>query len=83
MPIAVGTSLLIIVANSAAGVVAHLHGLNPDWGVTAAFAGTATAASLVAGQLGTRVDIYRLQRWFAYLVFSVAAFVLVDTVWLR
>lgn len=83
MPVAVGTSLLIIVANSAAGVAAHLHGLNLDWAVTAAFAGTATAASLVAGQLGTRVDIDRLQSWFAYLVFAVATFVLVDTIWLR
>ncbi|CAN5461165.1 sulfite exporter TauE/SafE family protein [soil metagenome] len=83
MPIAVGTSLLIIVANSAAGVAAHLHGLEFNWAVTAAFAGTAAAASLVAGHLGTRVDTDRLQRWFAYLVFIVAGFVLVDTIWLR
>lgn len=83
MPIAVGTSLLIIVANSVAGVLSHLHGLEVDWAVTAAFVATATIASLLAGHLGTRIDTVRLRRWFAYLVFAVAAFVLVDTIWLR
>lgn len=83
MTIAVGTSLLIIVVNSAAGFLSHLHGLQIDWAVTAAFAGTATVCSLIAGAMATRLDTGRLQRWFAYLVFAVAAFVIVDTIWLR
>ncbi|MET4431579.1 sulfite exporter TauE/SafE family protein [Mycolicibacterium sp. 624] len=83
MPIAVGTSLLIIVANSAAGVISHLPGLDINWTVAAAFAVTATTASLVAGHLGTRMNTARLQHWFAYLVFTIAAFVIIDTVFLR
>lgn len=83
MPIAVGTSLLIITANSAAGVVSHLHGLHINWAIAAAFAGTATVASLIAGHLGTRLNTDRLQRWFALLVFAVAAFVVIDTLWLQ
>ena len=83
MPVAIGTSLLIIVANSAAGFLSHLQGLSIDWAVAGAFAATATAASLVAGHLGTRMNTDRLKRWFAYLVFAVAAFVLIDTIWLR
>lgn len=83
MPIAVGTSLLVIVANSAAGLLSHLHGLSTDWAVAGDFAATATVTSLIAGHLGTRLNTDRLQRWFAYLVFAVAAFVLVDTIWLR
>lgn len=83
MPIAVGTSLLIITANSAAGVVSHLHGLHINWAIAAAFASTATVAALIAGHLGTRLNTDRLQRWFALLVFAVAAFVVVDTLWLR
>ena len=83
MPIAIGTSLLIIVANSAAGVFSHLHGLQINWAVTAAFVGTATVCSLIAGHLGPHINHDRLQRWFAYLVFAVAAFVLTDTIWLR
>jgi uncharacterized membrane protein YfcA len=83
MPIAIGTSLLIIVANSAAGVLSHLSGATIDASITAAFVGTAVAGSLIAGQLGTKVDTHRLQHWFAYLVFAVAAYVLVDTIYIR
>lgn len=83
MPIAIGTSLVIIVANSVAGFVSHIGDAGIDWSITAAFAGTAVVTSLVAGHLGTRLDTVRLQRWFAYLVFAVAAYVLVDTILLR
>ncbi|WP_078292176.1 sulfite exporter TauE/SafE family protein [Mycobacterium sp. D16R24] len=83
MPIAVGTSLLIIVANSAAGVVVHLGGASIDWSITTAFVGTAILGSLIAGHVGTKLDTGRLQRWFAYFVFAVAAYVLTDTVFLR
>lgn len=81
MPIAVGTSLLIIVANSAAGVLSHLGALSADCIVAACFASTATVAALVAAHIGTGLNTDRLRRWFAYLVFAVAAFVLIDTVW--
>lgn len=83
MPIAIGTSLLIIVANSVAGVLSHVTGTSIDWTMTAAFVGTAIVGSLIAGQVGTRLDTRRLQHWFAYLVFAVAAYVLVDTILLR
>ncbi|OPX11099.1 sulfite exporter TauE/SafE family protein [Mycobacterium sp. AT1] len=83
MPVAIGTSLLIIVANSAAAVVSHLGGAGVDWAITTAFVGTAIVGSLVAGHYGTKLDTKRLQRWFAYLVFVVAAYVLADTLFLR
>ena len=73
MPIAVGTSLLIIVANSAAGLISDLPGVSIDW----------TIGSLIAGHFGTKLDTGRLQHWFGYLVFAVAAYVLVDTVFLH
>lgn len=82
MSVAVGTSLVIIVANSAAGLVSHLSGTSIDWAVTAAFAGTAIVGSVLAGHFGTRVNTARLQHWFAYLVFAVAAYVLVDAFFL-
>lgn len=83
MPIAIGTSLVVIVANSAAGVISHLGDVNIDWSIATAFVGTAVAGSLLAGHFGTKIDTHRLQHWFAYLVFAVAAFVLVDTIFLR
>lgn len=83
MTTAIGTSLLIIIANSAAGILSHLNTTSIDWAVTAAFVGTAIIGSLIAGQLGTKLDSTRLQHWFAYLVFIIAAYVLVDTLLLR
>jgi len=80
MTIAVGTSLIIIVVNSAAGLISHLGTAQIDWAITAAFAGAATIGSLFAGYLGTSADTQRLQRWFAYLIFAVAAYVLFDAV---
>ncbi|OBI79401.1 sulfite exporter TauE/SafE family protein [Mycobacterium sp. E740] len=79
---AVGTSLLIIVANSVAGIFSHLQGISIDWSVTVGFVAAAMVASLLAGYFGTKLDTARLQRWFAYLVLAVAAYVLVDTIFL-
>ncbi|RTL61623.1 MAG: sulfite exporter TauE/SafE family protein [Pseudonocardiaceae bacterium] len=75
---AVATSLAVIVINSAAGFVAHLGEAHLDPTITLAFAGTAVIGSLLAGRLAHRVPTARLQRWFAYLIFAVAAFVLVQ-----
>ncbi|MCV7346139.1 sulfite exporter TauE/SafE family protein [Mycolicibacterium rhodesiae] len=83
IPIAIGTSLLIIVVNSAAGFVSHLSVGGIDWAITGAFVGTAIVGSLVAAHLGTRLDTRRLQHWFAYLVFAVAGYVLVDTIFIH
>ncbi|GAT06894.1 sulfite exporter TauE/SafE family protein [Mycolicibacterium novocastrense] len=83
MPMAIGTSLLIIVANSAAGLVAHANAMTVDTTITVAFVGAAIAGSLIAGHLGTTVATARLQRWFAYLVIAVAAYVLIDTIAIR
>jgi uncharacterized membrane protein YfcA len=80
MTTAIGTSLLIITANSAAGLFSHLHSVDIDWSTTAAFVGAAITASLIAGQIGTKVNTGRLQHWFAYLVFAVALYVVIDTV---
>lgn len=83
MSTAVGTSLVIIAANSAAGAISHLGDAPLDWALTAAFVGTAVIGSVLAAHLGGRLDPQRLQRWFAYLVFTVAAWVLVDTMLIR
>ena len=75
---AVATSLAVIVINSAAGFAAHLGEANLDPGLTVAFAAAAIVGSLLAGRLARRVPTARLQRWFAYLVFAVAGFVLIQ-----
>lgn len=80
MTSAVATSLAVIVVNSAAGFTAHLGDTHLDLGLTLAFAGAAIIGALLSGRLTRRVPTSTLQRWFAYLVFAVAAFVLVQVV---
>jgi uncharacterized membrane protein YfcA len=79
MTTAIGTSLVIITANSIAGLFSHLQAISIDWQATAAFVLAAMATSLTAGFFGTRTDTARLHRWFAYLVFAVAGYLLADT----
>ena len=79
MASAVATSLVIIVLNSAAGFVAHLGETTIDVGIAATFTIAAIAGSLTAARLGSRQPAARLRRWFAYLVFSVATYVIIQT----
>jgi uncharacterized membrane protein YfcA len=78
MTAAIGTSLVIVAINSAAGFAAHAGDVTLDGSVTAGFTAAAVVAALVAGRLCARLDTGRLRRWFAYLVFVVAAAVLVQ-----
>jgi uncharacterized membrane protein YfcA len=79
MTTAAGTSLLIVVINSAAGFAAHAGDTTLDYRLTGAFTLAAIAGSLPAARLATRLPVDRLRRWFAYLVLAVAAFVVVQT----
>lgn len=76
---AVATSLVIIVINSAAGFTTHLSDAPIDIGIAGAFTIAAILGSLAAGHLAPRLPGERLRRWFAYLVLTVAAYVIVQT----
>jgi uncharacterized membrane protein YfcA len=78
METAIGTSLLIVTVNSAAGFAAHAGDAPLDVPVTVAFTAAAVVTALVAGRLASRLDTARLRRWFAYLVLTVAAGILVQ-----
>jgi uncharacterized membrane protein YfcA len=78
MTVAVGTSLVIIVINSVAGFIAHAGNAALDYPVVGAFTAAAVVGSLAAARLASRLPAERLRRWFAYLVFAVAAFVVVQ-----
>ncbi|GAB1692814.1 sulfite exporter TauE/SafE family protein [Krasilnikovia sp. M28-CT-15] len=80
MPAAVATSLVIIVINSAAGFAAHAGDAPIDYRIAAAFTVTAIAGSLAAARIASRIPTRRLQRLFAYLVFAVAAFVIIRSI---
>ncbi len=62
MQIAVGTSLLIIVANSSASLISYLGGgVTIDPAITIGFSGAAIVASLVSSRLGNCVNKGKLQ----------------------
>ncbi|MFI6571235.1 sulfite exporter TauE/SafE family protein [Nocardia fluminea] len=83
MSTAIGTSLVIVTANSGSGLLAYLGDLSLDWRITAVFTATAIGGSLIAGRYGQHIDTTRLQKWFAYLIFAVAAFIFIEVVFLR
>ncbi|MCA1675373.1 MAG: sulfite exporter TauE/SafE family protein [Actinobacteria bacterium] len=81
MPVAVGTSLVIVLINSIAGLVAHLHAAaHLDLRITGAFASGALLATAVSSPLASRLPPDRLRQWFAYLVLGVAVYVAVQAI---
>jgi hypothetical protein len=68
---AVGTSLLVIAANSAAGVLGHLGRGGVPLGLTAAFTAVATLGALAGERMAGRLDPQRLRRGFGLFVLGV------------
>ncbi|OEJ37587.1 integral membrane family protein [Streptomyces agglomeratus] len=80
MQVAVGTSLLVISANSLASLAtrgATTAGL--DWAVIAPFAGAAILGAGDGKRLASKVSGPLLRRAFAAMLLGVAAFMLIDT----
>jgi hypothetical protein len=78
MPVAVGTSLLVIALTSTAALAAHLTTGGIDWVVAAAFTAAGIAGATAGSRLGQRVSSRRLREAFAILVVAVATFLLVE-----
>jgi uncharacterized membrane protein YfcA len=70
---AVGTSLVVIAANAAAGLVGHLEGRGLPLPVLVPFTAISITGALVGTRLGGRVPADRLRRAFAVLVLVVGA----------
>ena len=81
MPVAVGTSLLVIAINSATALVARLgSGVDLDWPLLAVFTAAAIAGSLLGGRVASRVRPATLTRAFAVLLAVVAVYTAVRSV---
>jgi uncharacterized membrane protein YfcA len=78
MHLAVGTSLLVIAINSAAGFIGHMGEGQLHWSMTAAFTAAAVAGTFVGEHFARRVPAARLRRMFAYFVISVAIFLVAE-----
>jgi uncharacterized membrane protein YfcA len=77
MPIAVGTSLLVISLNSAVALIARAGTASFHWSVIGPFTAAAVAGAVAGALLGHRVSGPRLTQAFAGLLLAVAGYVLV------
>lgn len=75
---AVGTSLLIIAANSAAGLLGHLHSGLLDAGLTLVFVAAGLGGTFLGARLASRLPAGRLKLAFAVFVLALAGFLLRD-----
>ena len=76
MPVAVGTSLLVIAVNSATALTARISSGSShlDWRLITAFAAAAIGGSLLGGRITSRVQPRHLTRAFAVLLIGVATY---------
>ncbi|MEW1955383.1 sulfite exporter TauE/SafE family protein [Terrabacter sp. NPDC080008] len=77
MPVAVGTSLLVIAVNSATALAARIGsgGAHLDWALIGVFTAAAIAGSLVGGRVAGRADPRHLTLAFATLLVLVALYI--------
>lgn len=75
---AIGTSLLIIIANSIAGFLGYLGHVDLDWHLMISFIFAASVGTLPGAYLARFVSAQRLQKIFGYFLLAVATFVLVQ-----
>ncbi|CAL9328728.1 sulfite exporter TauE/SafE family protein [Streptomyces sp. enrichment culture] len=78
MPVAIGTSLLVIAMKSAAGFAGYLSTVQIDWPLTWAVTAFAVLGSLAGARLAGRVPARLLSRLFAWFVLAMGTFVLVQ-----
>jgi uncharacterized membrane protein YfcA len=77
---AAGTSLLIIVLNCATALLAHNSDWNQiDWQIPILMGLSAIAIGSWAGKRSTKTNPTLLRRSFAYLLFAIASFTLIET----
>ena len=80
MSSAVGTSLVIIAAQSFAGLAGHLADEHIDWTLAMMFTAAAVAGALVGGRLIRWVNPATLRQAFGWMVLLMAALVLAEQV---
>jgi uncharacterized membrane protein YfcA len=72
---AIGTSVFVIVLQSAAGFAGHAAHVELDWTFVAAVTAAAGAGTIAGTSLARRIAVERLRRGFAWLVFAMALLV--------
>lgn len=78
MPVAVGTSLVVISMQSFAGFAGHLAGETIDWKLAGMVIAAAVAGSVLGGLLTSKIDPATLRKAFGWFVLAMAALVLAE-----
>ncbi len=76
MPVAVGTSLVVIAMKSLAGLAGYLSSVHINWSLAAAVTAAAVIGSLAGGRIAGRIPADVLRTSFGWFVVVMAAFVL-------
>ena len=80
MPIAVGTSLVVIAMKSFAGFAGYLSSVHIDWRMAAAVTAAALAGGLIGARLTARVDPNALRKAFGWFVLAMSSVILAQEV---
>jgi uncharacterized protein len=80
MPVAVGTSLLVIAMNALAGLAGQATTLSVDWKMAAMVTAAAVLGSLVGARLTAHVDADVLRAAFGWFVLAMASVILAEEV---
>ncbi|MBY8870623.1 sulfite exporter TauE/SafE family protein [Micromonospora sp. PLK6-60] len=76
MPVAVGTSLVVIAMKSFAGLAGYLSSVQINWGLAVAVTAAAVVGSLLGGRLAGRIPADLLRQAFGWFVVVMGVFVL-------
>ncbi|MBX7455551.1 sulfite exporter TauE/SafE family protein [Mycolicibacterium sp. 3033] len=80
MVAAIGTSLLVIAMNSAAGLAGHLTAAAIDWRLAAAVTAAAVVGGLVGARLSARVRVEVLRAGFGWFILMMASLILAQEI---
>lgn len=74
MPLAVGTSLLVIAVSSAEGLLFRLGSESIDWRIALPFTAAGVIGVLLGDRVAGHVPAAKLTKWFVWLLIAVAAY---------
>ncbi|OBG19860.1 hypothetical protein A5765_01530 [Mycolicibacterium celeriflavum] len=80
MPLAVGTSLVVIAMKSFAGLAGYLTSVQIDWGLAGAVTAAALGGALVGARLTARVNPDALRKAFGWFVLAMSSVILAQEV---
>ncbi len=80
MPVAVGTSLIVIAMKSFAGLAGYLSSVQINWTVAAAVTAAAVVGSLIGARLTAKVNPDSLRKAFGWFVLAMSSVILAQEI---